>query len=284
MACCVWDAIWDVWPCGRVGGTTGIFRGCMKVGAVIMGWPCGRGCVSAAPYPASEPVVNLLPSMPLGFFGLPAACLYAIGTLAVDCISGEINEGSLLFLSFFSCRSSNCMIHGCKYVVPSIVRFLRLKQIRRCFSMLLVPGNSHLRPYQPSLRASLLFSGCYHVNHAVMHRRVRRHFSMQTSPSEEASLAGNVPALDGHLHELNKRYNIFTSMAAARPSGPPAGLSIAVKDNLCTHDLPTTAGSLLLKGTPSFLLVHPAILAFFPCASTRVFFMPSCLMPSRNQA
>ena len=58
------------------------------------------------------------------------------------------------------------------------------------------------------------------------------------------------------LSELrNTRINAFVHLAnnskpsPALPDGPLSGVTLAVKDNICTTDMPTTCSSLMLKGT-----------------------------------
>lgn len=61
--------------------------------------------------------------------------------------------------------------------------------------------------------------------------------------------------LDSAISADNPKYNIFLSQnehaaseAEERAESPLAGLPIAVKDNFCTAELPTTASSLVLEG------------------------------------
>ena len=57
----------------------------------------------------------------------------------------------------------------------------------------------------------------------------------------------------------NARINAFVHLANgskprhASPTGPLSGMTVAVKDNICTSDMPTTCSSLMLKGTPKNL-------------------------------
>ena len=54
----------------------------------------------------------------------------------------------------------------------------------------------------------------------------------------------------------NSRINAFVHFAnysepaQTSPDGPLSGMTIAVKDNICTSDMPTTCSSLMLKGAP----------------------------------
>ena len=58
------------------------------------------------------------------------------------------------------------------------------------------------------------------------------------------------------LGELrNARINAFVHLpndskpTQSSPEGPLSGITVAVKDNICTSDMPTTCSSLMLKGT-----------------------------------
>lgn len=54
----------------------------------------------------------------------------------------------------------------------------------------------------------------------------------------------------------NEGINAFVHLAddsksrRSSPDGPLSGMAVAVKDNICTSDMPTTCSSLMLKGTP----------------------------------
>ena len=54
------------------------------------------------------------------------------------------------------------------------------------------------------------------------------------------------------IAEKNPSVNAFVCTAPENgQSGPLDGLGIAIKDNICTTDMPTTCSSRILKGTRS---------------------------------
>ena len=61
----------------------------------------------------------------------------------------------------------------------------------------------------------------------------------------------------------NARINAFVHLAndpgstQTSPDGPLAGMTVAVKDNICTSDMPTTCSSLTLKGAPIIPSLFP---------------------------
>jgi len=58
------------------------------------------------------------------------------------------------------------------------------------------------------------------------------------------------------VESRNARINAFVSLAndskprQASPDGRLSGMTVAVKDNICTSDMPTTCSSLMLRGAP----------------------------------
>lgn len=66
----------------------------------------------------------------------------------------------------------------------------------------------------------------------------------------------------------NARINAFVHLAdgseprSASPDGPLSGMAVAVKDNICTSDMPTTCSSFMLKGASrvlSFFRIGPDV-------------------------
>ncbi len=55
------------------------------------------------------------------------------------------------------------------------------------------------------------------------------------------------------IAEKNSSVNAFvcTTPENGQPGGPLHGVGIAIKDNICTADMPTTCSSKMLKGTRS---------------------------------
>jgi aspartyl-tRNA(Asn)/glutamyl-tRNA(Gln) amidotransferase subunit A len=90
---------------------------------------------------------------------------------------------------------------------------------------------------------------------AAIARKVR---SGETTAREiaEAALA-RIAAYEGAIHAFNTvtgevalaaADRVDAAVAAGRDPGPLAGVPIAIKDNLCTRGIPTTAGSRILAG------------------------------------
>ena len=72
----------------------------------------------------------------------------------------------------------------------------------------------------------------------------------------------------------NARINAFVHLAndsepsRTSPDGPLSGMTVAVKDNICTSDMPTTCSSLMLKGSPT----TPSRLPNWSSSPHRLFF------------
>ena len=117
-----------------------------------------------------------------------------------------------------------------------------------------------------------------------MERNWSEHLDRDGTESRPASqpphLMRVVPRSRGRLHHphvsvrsyatpaetRNARINAFVHLAndpkpsRTPPVGPLSGMTVAVKDNICTSDMPTTCSSLMLKGsptTPPFFLTGP---------------------------